>query len=71
VAREFIHNGKNAIVVDFQNSEPVYRSMKQLLEDAVLRETLTRNGKEDVKELFSLEKMIGSLETLYTERAFG
>jgi len=71
VAREFIHNGKNAIVVDFQNSEQVYRSIKQLLEDAVLRETLTRNGKEDVKELFSLEKMIGSLETLYTERAFG
>ncbi|MBL0130294.1 MAG: glycosyltransferase family 4 protein [Chitinophagaceae bacterium] len=56
------HHGKNALVVDFQNSEQVYQSILTLLNDADLRETLIRNGREDVKESFSLEKMISNLE---------
>ena len=65
VAREFIYDGKNAIVVDFQSSEQVHKSIVRLLEDIALRETLIQNGKKDVKELFSLEKMIYNLEELY------
>jgi glycosyltransferase involved in cell wall biosynthesis len=65
VAREFIHNGENAIVVDFQSSEQVYKSIVRLFEDIALRETLIRNGRKDVQELFSLEKMIYNLEELY------
>ncbi|MBL0274387.1 MAG: glycosyltransferase family 4 protein [Chitinophagaceae bacterium] len=67
VAPEFIHHEKNALVVDFQNSEQVYQSILTLLNDADLRETLIRNGREDVKESFSLEKMISNLEKLYAE----
>ena len=68
VAREFIQPGRNALVVDFKNSEQVYQAIIRLLTNTGLRETLIRNGKEDVKKLFSLERMIGKLEELYSEK---
>ncbi len=69
VAREFIRHEKNALVVDFQNSEQVYHSILKLLSNSGLREILTRNGRADVQEMFSLKKMIGNLENLYMEQA--
>jgi glycosyltransferase involved in cell wall biosynthesis len=67
VAREFIQHEKNALVVDFQHADQISVAISRLLADATLRETLQRNGKEDVKKLFTLERMIGRLETLYAE----
>ncbi|MGQ0739702.1 MAG: glycosyltransferase family 4 protein [Bacteroidota bacterium] len=67
VAREFIQHEKNALLVDFQNAEQVYLAVCRLLTDAGLREALVRNGREDVKKLFSLERMIGKLDSLYSE----
>lgn len=67
IAREFIRNEENALVVGFENSEEVYQAILKLLEDKDLREKLSASGKTDVKELFSLEKMIGKLEKLYSE----
>lgn len=67
VAREFIQSGINALVVDFKNDEQIYQAILTLLTDAGLRETLARNGREDVKEMFSLDKMISKLEALYAE----
>ncbi len=67
IAREFIRNEENALVVGFENSEEVYQAIVKLLEDKDLREKLSANGKSDVKELFSLEKMIAKLEKLYSE----
>lgn len=69
VAREFIRHGENALVVDFQNAGQVYQAIIKLLSDGALREKLSRNGREDVKALFSLDRMIGKLEDLYAERA--
>ena len=67
IAREFIRDGENALVVGFENSEEVYEAILRLLKDKELRGKLAANGKADVKELFSLEKMIGKLEKLYSE----
>jgi len=67
IAREFIRDGENALVVGFENSEEVYQAILKLLRDNELREKLSAGGKADVKELFSLEKMIGKLEKLYSE----
>lgn len=67
IAREFIRDGENALVVGFENSEEVYQAILKLLRDNELCEKLSANGKADVKELFSLEKMIGKLEKLYSE----
>jgi len=67
VAREFIQHEKNALLVDFQNTEQVYLAIERLLSDKGLRETLQQHGQQDVKELFTLDRMIGKLEHLYAE----
>ena len=67
VAREFIRHEHNALLVDFQNAEQVYQAIGRLLTDAVLRDTLIKNGREDIKVPFSLETMMNKLEKLYAE----
>jgi len=66
VANEFIVNEKNALVVDFEKSDQIYEAMLKLLKENGLKEKLVAQGKEDVKELFGLDKMIGRLEKLYS-----
>jgi glycosyltransferase involved in cell wall biosynthesis len=65
VATEFIKNEENALVVPFENTQSIYETMLKLLTDNDLREKTTRQGKESVKDLFSLEKMINKLEAIY------
>ena len=65
IAREFIKDRQNALVVDYKNPEAIYTSIKELLENKSLAETISKNGKEDVKKSFGLDKMISKLEELY------
>lgn len=65
IAREFIKDRQNALVVDYKNSDAIYNSIKELLENKSLAETISKNGKEDVKKSFGLDKMISKLEELY------
>ena len=67
VAREFIRDGENALVVDFQNSGQAYDAILKLLRDEELRKKLSENGRTDVKKMFSLEIMIDKMEKLYAE----
>ena len=67
VAREFIRDGENALVVDFQNSGQVTEAILKLLRDEQLRAILSANGRESVKEMFSLKTMIDKMEKLYAE----
>ncbi|MCU0444139.1 MAG: glycosyltransferase family 4 protein [Microscillaceae bacterium] len=65
VAVEFIKDKENALVVPFENTEAIYEAMLTLLTDRELGNRLTQQGKESVQAMFSLEKMIQSLEKLY------
>ena len=65
VASEFIENRKNAMVVDFQSSEQIYSSLLELLENETLRINIIKNGKDDIKQFFSLHLKINKLEELY------
>jgi glycosyltransferase involved in cell wall biosynthesis len=67
VAPEFIANERNALVVDFENSESTYAAIKRLLEDEQLRLRLITNGRGDIGKLFSIEKMIERLQQIYAE----
>jgi len=67
IAREFIEHEKNALIVDFKNADQIYESILKLLNNKDLRDKLIKNGREDVREAFSLEKMICNLEKLYSE----
>ena len=67
VAPEFIKDKKNALVVDFENSDQIYEAMVTLLDDDGLRTRLAAQGKQDVREMFGIEKMIRRLEEIYAE----
>lgn len=65
IAREFIIDGENALVVPFKDPEAIYQAMIHLLTDASLCEKLRINGAESVNQLFSFEKYILNLQKLY------
>jgi glycosyltransferase involved in cell wall biosynthesis len=65
IANEFIEDKKNALVVPHQNSEAIYNSITLLLENNDLRDKIVKNGKSDVWNRFSAEKMVNALDCLY------
>ena len=50
IANDFIEHGKNALVVEYNNSESIYEALKKLFQDEILRNTIIENGRESVKE---------------------
>jgi len=67
IAKEFISNGKNALTVPFQNSDAIRYALLRLLDDQQLQKTLSGNGKTSVAEMFTLERMVASLESMYAK----
>ncbi|MFZ1808150.1 MAG: glycosyltransferase family 4 protein [Cyclobacteriaceae bacterium] len=65
IAVEFIEDNKNALVVDFKNSDSIYQTMVKLLKDSKLRRRLVENGKQDVLSRFGIEPMLIALRNLY------
>jgi glycosyltransferase involved in cell wall biosynthesis len=64
IAREFIHDEKNALVVPFQNSEAIYQSCMKLMTNKDLRDRLVENGRKSV-ESFNFDSYINSLVDVY------
>ena len=64
VANEFVIDEKNALVVDYKNSNEIYNKLQLLLEDIDLRNQLIVNGKQSINQ-FSLNLFIQKLEELY------
>jgi glycosyltransferase involved in cell wall biosynthesis len=65
IASECIRDKENALVVDFQSAEQIYKAVERILEDNELRSNLITTGRRDVENRFSLPVMIQSLEQLY------
>lgn len=65
IAREFILDRQNALVVNFKDADSIYSGLIELLTSAHLKDRLILNGKKDVNKLFYLDKMISSLTKLY------
>lgn len=65
IAKEFIIDSHNALVVSHKNSEEIYSAILKILKNKELAEKLVTNGKNDVNKAFGLDKMILSLESLY------
>jgi glycosyltransferase involved in cell wall biosynthesis len=67
IANSFIEHEKNALIVEYQNSEAVYSACKRFLQDIELAQKLAENGYNQVLELFSLDKMIQNLKNIYVQ----
>lgn len=65
IAAEFIQHDRNALVVDFKDSEGIYHELKRLWTDNHLREHLVENGRQDVFSQFGVERMLALLKKLY------
>jgi glycosyltransferase involved in cell wall biosynthesis len=65
IAVEFIEDKKNALVVDFKNSDAIYNAIYLILSDNDLKGRLIENGRNSVSAMFDVKKMIGLLEDLY------
>jgi glycosyltransferase involved in cell wall biosynthesis len=68
IAREFVINKENALVVDFKNSKEIFLAMKEILENPLLKERLITKGIKSV-EKFALDNMVNELEKLYRKRS--
>ena len=64
IAREFITED-SAYIVDFQNSDQIYENMKAILAKQKDHDKLIKNGQEVVLKMFSLEKYISTLLSIY------
>lgn len=64
IAREFVSNEKNALVVGFHNSGDIEVAMRRILENQQLRTELSENGRESVA-CFSIENYLQKLMDLY------
>jgi glycosyltransferase involved in cell wall biosynthesis len=65
IGNEIIEHKKNALVVEYQNSEQIYLALLELIEDKALYASISVNGKETVFKDFNLETMVLKLDTLY------
>lgn len=65
IANEFVIDKKNALVVDYKNSQQIYESVVELIENKEQTLKMIENGKKSVQELFNLALFISKLEKLY------
>lgn len=69
IAPEFIVNEKNALVVDFCDATAVTEAIEKIINNKQLSENITRQGKADVENLFSISKMVNSLTKIYLTKS--
>lgn len=65
VAREFISDRENALVVPFENSEAISKAIIEILENKELVKSITKKGYSDVSKLFDFSVYINQLIQLY------
>ncbi len=68
VSPEFVVNGKNAVLVDFNNSKQIEDAIVRILENKEFKDTIIENSKMNLDNFFSLNLMIDKLEKLYEQQ---
>ena len=65
IASEIIKHKVNAYVCEFKNSQEIFDGMLFYIKNKELKLAIAKRGQEDVKKMFSIEKMINKLEKIY------
>ena len=66
IAKEFIEDGRNAMVVPHKDSNAIFNAISYI-STGNYPETRIENGRNDVHKSFTLEEMMGKLENLYLQ----
>jgi len=69
IANELIVDGKNALVVDYHDSNQIYDKLIQYLEDDEFKKSITEQGYKDVINRFKSSKMALEFQQLYEKIA--
>jgi glycosyltransferase involved in cell wall biosynthesis len=67
IAGDFIQDGKNAFVVPFKDIAAIFEKLCLVLNDYNTAKKIARQGKREVEELFSIDRMVHELENLYEQ----
>jgi len=65
IAPDFIQHEKNALVVPYKNIDAIYDSMLRYSKDSTLKQTIIKQGREDVIKGFSFENSLDKMYKLY------
>lgn len=65
IAREFVVDGVNAVVVPYKDSHSIYKAIVKILTDENFKKSLRETGRKKVLENFPLEKMMNALYKMY------
>lgn len=69
IAQELVRDRENALVVGFQDSDAIFRSMCRILDDPALRNRLAERGRDSVRERFDVRKIVRDLGAIYSGEA--
>ena len=64
---EVIKDGQNGLLVQPRNPEELAEKILQLLQDHVLRSKMSQNAAQVVRERFSIQEMVRSVEQVYSD----
>jgi len=64
---EIIKDRETGILIEPGNSDDLYRGIKLILEDNLMRERIVRDAKRQLGQRFSLESMVRQVESIYNE----
>lgn len=65
IAKEFIEDEKNALIVPYHNFAKIYESLVRLTENSPLKQKIIKQGREDVINKFSLTNSLNKMYLLY------
>lgn len=65
IAKDFIKDGIDALVVPFKDPEAIAEGLLSLSGDSALRDMLAENGSHSIRSEFKVERMIDELDNLY------
>ncbi len=64
---EVIKDRETGILVKPGDCDGLYQGIKLLLEDSLLRQRIVDNARQQIEQRFSLENMVGQVESVYKE----
>jgi glycosyltransferase involved in cell wall biosynthesis len=67
-APELVEDGKTGFLVDTENTSQIFEKLHEILTNDDLRKTMESNALRRVKEHFTNEKMVDSLERLFNDQ---
>lgn len=63
--KELIEHKKTGLLFEPKNPQAIFEAVDSLLKDSVLQQNIVTNAYDQVKEKFTLEKMVSAYERLY------